>query len=281
MSDPSMPAARRLRLPILLVLVVALGACGRPSVFQLAGTVERTVIEVTAPVSEEIVEIGVERGARVAAGDTLVLLDLSVAEAELKAFEAAHAAAQAGLVEAEREFGRIEALGRRRVASPQEVDRSRRQRDEALALVAEKEARLIQARKRLDDLTIRARVGGVVDQLPFEVGERVPAGGVVAVLQTEDDPWVRVWLPARAVARQTEAAAAEVEIEGLEETFDGRLVDIAREPEFTPHYALTERESAHLVFRARVLLTGAPRDLRPGVPARVRLVLPKRGKGSD
>jgi len=69
-----------------------------------------------------------------------------------------------------------------------------------------------------------------------------------------------------------------VTIDGLDRELNGRLEDVSREPEFTPHFALTERESAHLVYRARVVLTDAPDDLRPGLPAQVRLILPRRSK---
>lgn len=263
-----------------VLLGLLLSGCAPEGRFELAGTVERTTIQVAAPVSEEIVEVAVERGARVEAGALLVQLDSSVADAELKAFEAARAAAQAALIEAENEFTRITELRKRRISSAQQLDGAQRRRDEALAIVAEKEARVAQAVEGVENRALRAHAAGVVDQLPFEEGERVPAGGVVAVLQTADDPWVRIWMPARAVTRVTDAATAEVEIEGLGSTLHGRLEDIAREPEFTPHYALTERESAHLVFRARVILTDAPDDLRPGVPAQVTLVLPKREKAS-
>jgi HlyD family secretion protein len=245
-------------------------------VYQLAGSVERTILEIAAPISEVIVEIPVERGTRVAANDVIVRLDSQVAEAELKAFEAALAAAQATLTESEREFGRTAELSRRKVASVQQLDRARRARDEAVALVAEKEARIAQASKRLEDLTLRSHAAGIVDQLPFEEGERVPAGGVVAVVQTEEEPWVRIWLPARAVARATSAAQAEVRVEGLDGKLEGRLEEVAREPEFTPHFALTERESAHLVYRAKIVLSNAPADLRSGLPAQVKLTLPKR-----
>jgi HlyD family secretion protein len=111
----------------------------------------------------------------------------------------------------------------------------------------------------------------VVDQLPFEVGERVPAGGVVAVIQTDEKPWVRVWLPARAVGSLHAGVEARVTVEGFDGELAGRLLDVAREPEFTPHYALTERESAHLVYQARIALDDAPAELRPGLPASVRL----------
>lgn len=253
-------------------------SCRSEKVFRLAGTIERTTLEVAAPISEVIVEVLVSPGQHVEAGQVLIRLDAEVAEAEARANEAALAAANAGLAEAEGEFGRVEKLRERRVASDKELDRARRARDEALATAAEREARLTQANKRLADLTIRSHAAGVIDQLPFEEGERVPAGGVAAVLQTERQPWVRIWVPARAVALITPQTRAEVEIVGFEERLMGRLEDVSREPEFTPHFALTERESAHLVYRARVVLTDAPEDLRPGLPAQVKLILPKRAK---
>jgi HlyD family secretion protein len=268
-----------LRLVSGLALLLLAGACGGGKVFHLAGTIERTILEITAPISETVVEIPVERGARVAAGDVIVRLDSQVAEAELRAFEAALAAAQATLTETEREFNRTAELSRRRVASAQQLDKARRARDEAVALVAEKEARIAQATKRLDDLTLRSHAAGLLDQLPFEEGERVPAGAVVAVVQTDEEPWVRIWLPSRAVARATSEARAEVRVEGLDGELEGRLEEVAREPEFTPHFALTERESAHLVYRARIVLTNAPEALRAGLPAQVKLILPGQKTG--
>lgn len=264
---------------ILCVLLISSGCAD--DVFELAGTVERTTLEITAPISEVIVDIPVDPGSRVAPGQDLVLLDTEVAEAELKAFEASLSAAQAGLTEAEDEFKRNAELSRRRVASQQELGRARRQRDEATAVVAEREARVIQARRRLRDLTLRSPAAGVVDQLPFEAGERVPPGAVVAVIQTDENPWVRIWVPARAVSKLSSEARAEVEIEGLPGRFDGRVEEVARQPEFTPHFALTERESAHLVYRARVVLTDAPADLRPGLPARVKLIVSRSGKAAS
>jgi hypothetical protein len=50
------------------------------------------------------------------------------------------------------------------------------------------------------------------------------------------------------------------------------VLDVAREPEFTPHYALTERDRVHLVYETRVRIENAPAELRPGVPAEVELL---------
>jgi HlyD family secretion protein len=255
----------------LLAALAALG-CGRETL-HLVGTVERQSHEIAAPRSEKIVAIPVEVGQRVAAGEVVVQLDDEVAQLELQAQEARHAAAEANLAAAAREYERVRGLQRARVSSASDLDLAKRANDEAVALVAEQAARVAQARRTLADLTLEAPADGVVDQLPFEQGERVPAGGVAAVVLADVRPWVRLWLPARAVARLRPGAPAEVEIEGLSGRFKGRLEDVAREPEFTPHFALTERERANLVYEARVRLEDAPADLRPGLPATVRLRL--------
>lgn len=261
------------QLPALLFSVLALAACGGSSSVDLVGTVERRALELAAPTSEIIVEVPKGEGERVEAQDVVVQLDTAVAQADLRAHEAAHAAAEAALVESERELKRQSDLRASRVSTQQAFDAAKRRRDEALAMVAEKEARITQVKKRLEDLTIRAHTSGFVDQLPFEQGERVPAGGVVAVVVADEAPWVRVWVPARVVARTSHGTEADISIEGFQDQYTGKVSHIARESEFTPHYALTERESAHLVFETRITLDDAPAELRPGLPARVRLRL--------
>ncbi len=253
-----------------LAVLPGLAGCAHDTV-ELAGVVERTNLELAAPVSQRIVELPHAEGDRVAAGDVVVRLDDKVAALELEATSALHQAAQANLSAAEQEFSRSEGLRRSGVSTPQELDRARRARDEAVALVAERAARAAQAQDALDDLTIRSTTAGVVDQLPYDVGERVPAGGVVAVVLADGKPWVRVWLPARVVSRLAPGAPARVDVVGLEGTLHGHVLDVAREPEYTPHFALTERERGHLVYEARVELEDAPPDLRPGLGATVRL----------
>ncbi|MGD2089498.1 MAG: efflux RND transporter periplasmic adaptor subunit [Candidatus Aminicenantes bacterium] len=259
----------------LLMLLAVFSGCGGAEKLELAGTLERRTLEVSAPISEIIVDLPVNVGDHVDKGTIMVQLDTEVVAAELRAHEAAHSAANALLKETTSEFNRQAKLRRANVSTFQAYDSAKRKKDEALSMVAEKEARIAQAKKRLEDLTIRSRAPGVVDQLPYEAGERVPAGGVVAVVIADDNPWVRVWLPARAVARVNIGQEAKVKVEGLDPWFDAKVEHVSREAKFTPHYALTERESAHLVYETRVRLTNPKRDLPPGIPARVRIPLNK------
>lgn len=273
-------AAAPWRVVLVLAAAALLAGCGGDRL-ELVGVVERTTLELTAPVTEEIAELPVALGDPVEADQVVARLRSEVAGLELEATQALHRAAEANLNAAEQDFQRVEGLRRARVSTPRDLDVARRARDEAVALLAERAARRAQAERQLEDLTLRATAAGTLDQLPYDRGERVPAGGVVAVVLAREAPWVRVWLPARAVSRLAPGATARVEVAGLDDPLPGRLLEIAREAEFTPHYALTERERDHLVYEARVVLEDAPPDLRPGLPATVHLHLGEGGGERD
>jgi HlyD family secretion protein len=260
----------------LLVLPLAwLGGCDDDNqALQLVGSVERTVVEVSAAASEVIIAMPGQRGRHLPAGAVVVQLDDTLARAEAARAAAAVAGARTREAVAKHDLARALDLNRRHIVSQDQLEHAQLEADEARASLDEAEARLTMARKSLADFTIGTPVAGVVDQLPYDVGERIPAGAVVAVILQDGDPWVRVWIPERAIARVATGTAAEVRIDGFEGALRGEVVDVSREPEFTPHYALTERERVHLVYEARVQLAGAPDELRPGAPASVVIPLP-------
>ncbi len=237
----------------------------------LLGTVERTTIEISSPVSEVLVEVNATRGTRVEPGQLLALLDEELAVAVRDAALARLEESRAARREAAPELKRVEGLRRAGAASLQELDRAKRAYQQAVAREQEARAVLAQEEKRLAEHRLTSPVAGTVDQLPYDPGERVPPGGVVVVILADDAPWIRVWLPARIVAHTSVGAGAELKIHGLDSTLRGRVVEIAHEPEFTPHFALTEREREHLVYETRVEILEPPAGLRPGLPAEVRL----------
>lgn len=112
-------------------------SCGGSTV-QLAGTVERTALELTAPDAELVVDLPLSAGDRVAPGEVIVQLEPAVARAELRAAQAAREAATALLTEAKGEFERVSDLRSAGVNTQQSLDTARRKRDEALAMVAER-----------------------------------------------------------------------------------------------------------------------------------------------
>jgi HlyD family secretion protein len=264
---------RPARVDPLALLPVLLAACsGEIDELRLVGTVERTQIELVAPVSETLVAVGAARGERVARGTVLARLDPTFARADVARAEAALASARTAELVARQELERARRLRASRVASAQDLDRATLARDEASARLRDAEAQLAAARKREQDLELASPVDGVLDQLPFDPGERVPAGAVLAVVLADAEPWVRVWVPETSYVRVLPGTPAEVRIDGLERPIQGSVLDVSRDPEFTPHYALTERDRVHLVYETRVRLLDAPPELRPGVPAQVRIL---------
>lgn len=267
---PSRRSARWERC-LAVILCVSILGCDHDQRVELVGTLERTQIELLAPISEIIVEISVDRGDAVESGQSIVRLDPILATASVRRAEAELARARATDRVAEHELRRARELRQNSVASEQTLERRELERDEATAVLREAEANLDAARKHFVDLEVRAPSAAVVDQLPYEVGERVPAGAVLAVLLRVERPWIRVWLPEPYLAQVRPGLEVEIELDGWPEPLAGRILDIAREPTFTPHFALTERERAHLVYETRVELVEGADDVRPGVPATVRL----------
>jgi HlyD family secretion protein len=238
----------------------------------LLGTVEHTFVEIAAPAAEVLREIAVARDEHVEAGARVAQLDATLAAADLASAEATVAAARATLSMASEEEQRARRLRASNVTSQQQLERAMLALEEARARTREAEARREAAAKRLADHTLHAPVTGAIAELPFELGERVPAGAVIAVVAADSAPWVRVWIPERAVSRVARGAPAQVRIDGLG-TLRGRVSEIAREPEYTPHYALTERERGYLVYESRIRIEDAPSTLRAGVGAEVTLPL--------
>ena len=260
-----------------MISVAAAGCHSGKDDVVLVGTVERTLIELAAPVSETLIEVGVRRGERVSPGQVVARLDPTLAEADAAGAEATLAGARAAMLTGERDLERFTGLRQTRIVSAQDIERAQLTRDEAAARLREAETRLTASRKRLADLTLIAPVAGTVDQIPFDPGERVSAGAVIVVLLDDAAPWVRVWLPEPSLARVTPGSVVRIRVDGLPQSFTGQILDVAREAEFTPHYALTERDRVHLVYETRVGISAAPDSLRPGVPAEVTLLLDSDG----
>lgn len=256
---------------IAVAVCLLFASCGGSDDVELVGTLERTQIELIAPISEVIVEVSVERGQQVEADQPIVRLDSTLARAQARRAEAALARARTADRVTANELERARELRRTRVASEQTLERAELERDEAAAGLREAHATVDATRKQVADLDLRAPAPAVVDQLPYETGERVPAGAVLAVLVLRARPWIRVWLPEPYLAQVGPGLEATVSLDGWPGSLRGRVLDVAREPTFTPHFALTERERAHLSYEIRVELLDEPEGVRPGVPATVRL----------
>lgn len=133
------------------------------------------------------------------------------------------------------------------------------------------QARLALEQQRLADLSIVATRHGVLDALPFELGERTAQGAPAAVLLSSDPPYARVYIPETRRSKLKVGTTLKVRIDGSAAVFTGRVRWIAKDPAFTPYYALNSSERSRLVYLAEVQLPAEADQLPAGLPAQVEL----------
>ena len=89
-----------------------------------------------------------------------------------------------------------------------------------------------------------------------------------------DDRWVRIYVREDAVGRVQLGLAAEIRSDTYpERVYQGEVIFIGAEAEFTPRNVQTTEERTKLVYPVKVRITGDPNfELKPGIPADVTIV---------
>lgn len=150
----------------------------------------RRKVEVSSVAVGKVVELAVEEGDTVRAGQLLLRIDPAPFESQVDRLRAAIAAAraeregaEATLTETRTDRERTEALAARDLASTTELDAARRREERAVAglaaargRLAEAEAMFRSAQYDLKQVTITASMSGVITRLNIEEGETVVTG---------------------------------------------------------------------------------------------------------
>ncbi|BAV97004.1 HlyD family efflux transporter periplasmic adaptor subunit [Lysobacter enzymogenes] len=205
------------------------------------------------------------------------------------------AAAQAQQRDASAYYERVRPLGQRQLIAAADVDRARAAAGNAVAQVRAAEAALLELERgnRREDiaqgraalaaaqaqaavqqvtfgkLDVLAPRDGVVDSLPYKLGDQAPVGSPLAVMLVGPRPFARVYVPETLRQDVRVGRAAKVYVEGRARAWNGRVRMIRSESSFTPYYALTGEDAARLSYLCEVELTDADAvDLPAGLPVR-------------
>ena len=217
---------------------------------------------------------------------------------EILAARARLAGAQARLDAADKEYQRLVELVDRRLLPQNDLDRQRAARDGALAerdaareellalergtrseVLDQAQAALAAATAQLAELEIsRGRLDltaprdGIVDALPYKLGDRPPRGAPVVVMLTDGAPYARVFVPEPVRAGVQPGTEATVRIDGTGRDWKGRVRYVSTDAAFTPYYALNERDRSRLSFLAEVeLVEEEAATLPAGMPVEVEI----------
>lgn len=208
--------------------VVAVKAVRQPVTEQLRviGTVRANeTVDLQAEVDGRVTAIHFDEGQRVKEGDLLLQMDSAEAEARLAEAEANSRLAQS-------KWDRAQELLKNRTMSQQESDEARAQFDMA-------SARVLQARKQLRDMAIKAPFSGIIGARQISAGQVIsrmnPGRGVQTIATLSDIDTVKVEgnVPERFLALATQGAKIELSIAAFPgEKFLGELYFVA--PQIDP-----------------------------------------------
>jgi len=135
-------------------------------------------------------------------------------------------------------------------------------------------AQLRVARERLDDSVLFAPFDGVILIKYGEVGETVGAGTPAYKLGDLASPWVKVYVKEDKLGHVRLGEKAEVKTDSFpKKVYEGTVSFISSEAEFTPKNVQTQEERVKLVFGVKVSMQNTNDELKPGMPADVRIML--------
>jgi HlyD family secretion protein len=235
------------------------------------------------------------------AGEALQELRNGPRSEDIAQAQATLGAARAQAADASAYYARLQPLGRQRLVAAADVDRARAAAGNAqgavrvaeqalLALqhgtrveqVAQGEAALqaAQAQAAAQAVTLRkldllAPRDGLVDALPYKLGDQPPVGAPLVVMLVGERPYARVYLPQALRLQVRVGQAAHIQLQGRDGTLSGRVRSIRSDPGFTPYYALSGGDAARLSWLAEIELSAdndpaRMANLPAGMPLQVR-----------
>ena len=235
---------------LILVLLVLAGIAVKlvyfKGAFRYAGTLEATKVDLSARVSSAIGEVKVQEGDPIAENQELVTLsceDVKVA-AEL----------------ANDNFRRTLGLYRSGTASQEAMDQVKNRKEDADV--------------RLSWCSIKSPIRGTVLNRYHEPGEWVSPGTKLLTLANIRDIWAYIYIPQPEVSRLKVGMKLTGYLPELNNrAFEGKIVKINDEAEFTPKNVQTRAERERLVFGEKVSFLGSNEEevLKPGMTIEIRL----------
>jgi HlyD family secretion protein len=287
--------------PVLALLVWALSGCGEDSGGpNPSGTLEATEVDLAPALAAKVLVVRADLGDRVAAGDTLVILDTELlvlqraqAEANRQSLGAQRRAAEEdrkqaarALALAETTLKRVRTLHTEGSASEQQVDDAEAKRDmvgsqEAAArhrvefVEAEMEklaAALAVFDRQIRDGVLLAPSEGTVLLRSVEPGETAVPGRTALRIADLSRLELRVYLGEREMDRVKIGETLPIAVDAIEaRELAGTVVWISSEAEFTPKNVQTRNAREQLVYAVKLRVPNPDGVLSIGMPAEVRL----------
>ena len=214
-------------------------------------------------VAGKVMERRVNAGDSVKKGQVLAVLDGSDYQLDTAARQAQLAAARADLAQQEADLKRYRELLSQNFISAAQVERQQTAVQAARASVQQAQAALSASHNQSSYTALLADSDGVISSISAEPGMVVAAGQPVARLAANGEREVAFQVPENAVEAVRRASSFKVRLWADGRELDAKLRELA-----------ADADSATRTYAARLSLNGSDADVRLGMTASVRAVLP-------
>ena len=233
------------------------------------------VVEIKSKASGEILEMPVEMGDFVEAGDLIAQIDTKILDQELKQVQADHQSAVVRLGIAKNQYERAQSLFAEDLISENELETSQKSYANAEAQMLRSEASLELAKERMADATVRAPSAGTIISKAVEEGQIIASStnnvsGGTTLVQMADltELEIRTLVDEVDIGQVRAGLPVESKVEAFpDEQFDGAVAKI--EPQAVIQQSVT-------TFPVLSRIDNSSGKLLPGMNADVSIVVHRR-----
>lgn len=231
---------------LVILIVIFIEYKLKNSPFLYAGTLEVTKVDLSARVAAAIQKLTVQEGDRIEAGQLLIVLDCDDYKIEARL--------------AHQNYDRYEKLVKKGFTTAENMDQLRTKMDDADT--------------KLSWCTIESPVTGKVLSRYHEPGEWMSPGTKILTLANVKDIWAYIYVPQPIIAKLSVGMKLKAYLPELNNrVFEGKIIKINEEAEFTPKNVQTRSERERLVYGVKVNFRESNEDeiLKPGMTVEVEL----------
>lgn len=138
----------------------------------------------------------------------------------------------------------------------------------ARAKVRQAEAEANVLRQKIERSTLVSPIDGVVVARAANIGELVAPAATILTLADLSEVTLEVYVPEGQVGRVQLGQPVQVKVDSFPgRIFQGQVIKIGDEPEFTPRNVATAEERLNTFYAVEIWLDNADHTLKPGMPA--------------